>query len=286
MSVTATVATGIAVGAVCNACSPGANTAHDELDPVTLTVTHTQTTAKATDPPETQAAPVASPPYPQEQVSAAVAAGLAVGGGSASVAVARNGSTVSAGFTAPAPAWSTSKVPLAVAALRANPGLADTAAAAITVSDNDAAQALWDSLGGGEAAAGAVQQIIAEAGEAIAVPAQVTRPGFTVFGQTQWSVDSQARFAAALPSLAGAAPVLELMGEVSPEQSYGLGTLPGCAFKGGWGPDESGMYLARQMGVLADGSGVALIAIPADGSYTTAQQMLTAMATELAGAGS
>lgn len=54
-------------------------------------------------------------------------------------------------------AWSTIKVPLAMATLAADPAQVGNATAALTVSDNFAAQAMWDSLGSGVAAATAVQ---------------------------------------------------------------------------------------------------------------------------------
>ena len=78
----------------------------------------------------------------QAPADAAVAAGLAVGEGNAGVGLSRGGETAASGMTAPVASWSTSKVPLAITALRTQPDLAPTAAAAITVSDNAAAQAL------------------------------------------------------------------------------------------------------------------------------------------------
>ena len=71
------------------------------------------------------------------------------------------------------------------------------------------------------------------------------------------------------------------MGAIADDQRYGLGTIPGARFKGGWGPDESGMYLVRQFGTIAvDGGevGVAIAARPADGTYATGQAMLTEIA--------
>ncbi|MBC2590734.1 hypothetical protein [Rhodococcus aetherivorans] len=123
-------------------------------------------------------------------------------------------------------AWSTIKVPLAIAALTADPAQAGNVAAAITASDNDAAQAMWDDLGSGTAAATAVQQVLAEFGDpGTAVQPQVTRPGFTAFGQTIWPLTAQAQFAASLPCRDAADEVLTLMGQVSPGQSWGLGAL-------------------------------------------------------------
>lgn len=265
------LAAALAVSGVCAGCA-GAPQEEEALPPVTVTVTQTSAHPSSTAPAVADL---------QTPADAAVAAGLAVGGGNAGVGLSRSGKTAASGMTAPVASWSTSKVPLAIAAVRAQPDLASTAVEAITVSDNAAAQALWDALGSDDAAAAAVQSVIAESGEQIVVPAVVTRPGFSAFGQTLWSVDSQARFAEALPRISGSDEVIALMGQISPAHSYGLGTVAGCAFKGGWGPDDSGLYTARQLGILPDGTGVALYAAPSDGTYETAQQMLSAMAAEL-----
>lgn len=71
-----------------------------------------------------------------------------------------------------------------------------------------------------------------------------------------------------------------MMSRISPEQRYGLGLIDGALFKGGWGPDENGAYVIRQLGII-DGRGVALTAAPADGSHETAQQMASQMAAEI-----
>jgi hypothetical protein len=44
------------------------------------------------------------------------------------------------------------------------------------------------------------------------------------------------------------------MGRVVPEQRWGLGTVPGMRFKGGWGPSEdaAGPYEVIQVGILGD----------------------------------
>ena len=45
-------------------------------------------------------------------------------------------------------------------------------------------------------------------------------------------------------------PIFALMGQVEPQQSWGIGDIPGTQFKGGWGPSPSGKYLVRQIGIL------------------------------------
>ncbi len=153
-------------------------------------------------------------------------------------------------------AWSTIKVPLAVAASRRGQGAAEPdVRLAIRVSDNDAALRLWESLGPAEEAAGEVQAVLREGGDArTSVNARVTVPGASPYGQTLWRLDDQARFAAGLPCLPGAEPVRRAMGEISPGHAWGLGTVDGARFKGGWGQTPGG-YVVRQLGVLPVGGG-------------------------------
>ena len=95
-------------------------------------------------------------------------------------------------------AWSTIKVPLAIAALRSDRSRAkDLVVKAITESDNAASEQLWSRLGGPAEAARQVQGVIAEGGDtATVVESRRLRRGFTAFGQTQWTLLRQARFAA------------------------------------------------------------------------------------------
>ena len=155
---------------------------------------------------------------------------------------------------------------------------------AITQSDNDAAMALWAQLGTPTNAAVQTQAVLRATGDSdTSVPAQTVRPGFTPFGQANWSLAAQAAFAAKLPCLANAAPVLQLMREVTPSQRWGVGTLPiPVAFKGGWGPGTNGAYLVRQMAVvtMSNGAqlGMALAFAPSDGRFESAVTGLTALA--------
>lgn len=214
-----------------------------------------------------------------DTLQAVVDSAVATYGGVAGLAVSDGTEAVVAGDDTAYPAWSTIKVPLAIAALRQDPALADQAAAAITYSDNAAAEALWEAL-----PAGAVDEVLREGGAPIAVNTVQLRPEFSVFGQTAWSPSGQATFAANLPCVPGSAAVLELMGQIDPGQSYGLGVLPGARFKGGWGPDTTGAYQVRQFGRVAGPRGdvaLALTAIPASGTYADGQAMASMMATQL-----
>ena len=199
--------------------------------------------------------------------------------GSAAIAVAGVKGT---GQTAVAP-WSTMKVPIAIAALRRSPGMEATAKQAIQNSDNAAAEELWGALGTPEQAAAATSGVIKEGSSTARVESQVVRPGFSSFGQSDWSLSDQAEFASHLRCIRGAEPVVAAMGNIVNGGGYGLGTIPGAIFKGGWGPSSSGGYGVRQFGLIpkSDGKGYVAVAIAVespDGSYEVGQAELTAAA--------
>ncbi|HEU4656355.1 MAG TPA: hypothetical protein VFR97_02465 [Capillimicrobium sp.] len=184
-------------------------------------------------------------------------------------------------------AWSTSKVPVAMAIYDAglegvqSPNLR----AAITQSDNDAAMALWQALGSGEVAADASTAELRAAGDFTTdIESRTLAEGYTPFGQTLWSLADQARFVAGMPCLNAGREVLALMGEAV--QPWGLAAVGVPAkHKGGWGPGSqpggTGGYLERQMGMLTvDGKqiAIAIANLPADGSHPTGTRNLTAIA--------
>jgi len=185
--------------------------------------------------------------------------------------------------------WSTTKIPVAIAAVTQAGGHPSQATLgqmrlAITESDNNAAMALWAGLGSPTTAAARTQAVLRLGGDTTTVvPSQVLRPGYTPFGQSNWSLTAQATFAASLPCMANTSQVLDLMGQITSSQRWGIGTLANTvAFKGGWGPGTDGAYLVRQMAVvhLGDGTriGLALAARPADGSFETGISDLNALA--------
>jgi hypothetical protein len=181
------------------------------------------------------------------------------------------------------PAWSTIKVPLIIAALREEqpPRVTAEMAPAITESDNAAAESIWASLGDPVTAARKVDAMLREAGDPTVVQSQRVRPEFSAFGQTEWSLIDQVRFISAAVCDKANAPVFALMGQVQTDQGWGIGTLGGSQFKGGWGPSPTGSYLVRQMGVLTGPAGkiaVALAAQPASGQFEDGVAALTVMA--------
>ena len=178
-------------------------------------------------------------------------------------------------------AWSTIKVPLALAVAAREPTERDEELidAALTVSDNDASLALWERLGAPEVAAAAVEEVLAAAGDSSTrVEANVLRSGYTPFGQTQWSLAAQVQLMAALPGLPHADEIRARMRRVVREQRWGLGVLgKDVELKGGWGPNPDGRRLVRQMGLVGS-LAVALAALPADGNFQSGTAMLDRLA--------
>jgi hypothetical protein len=77
---------------------------------------------------------------------------------------------------------------------------------------------------------------------------------------------------------------MDLMGQISPDQRWGLGEIDGAKFKGGWGPSLEGDYLVRQLGVIPVRDGfavVAVAAVPNSGSFDDGTLDLTRIATWL-----
>jgi hypothetical protein len=209
-----------------------------------------------------------------ERLSAAVPANVGV-------AIARPDRTYSLGRWTSGVAWSTIKVPLAIAALRADSARAqDLVVKAITESDNPASERLWSQLGNPADAARKVQLIIGECGDAATVvELRRLRRGFTAFGQTQWTLERQARFAAQLPLIPDGAAVIDLMHQLTIGQRWGL-AAKGYAAKAGWGPGIQGDYLVRQFGIVPTQSGewgVALAAEAHDGVLETAVEVVNSL---------
>lgn len=178
------------------------------------------------------------------------------------------------------PAWSTSKIPLTITALREenSPTVTDAMRAAITESDNAAAESIWEQLGDPVTAAHKVEAVLSKYGDPTTVEWRKLRPQFTAFGQTIWSLTNQARFTADAVCDSANAKIFELMGQVESGQRWGLGVVPETRFKGGWGPSPTGNYLVRQLGVLKLPTGLTAVAVatePASGSFNDGTQELT-----------
>jgi hypothetical protein len=187
-------------------------------------------------------------------------------------------------------AWSTSKVPVAMAVIAAGGEASQQAnlRQAITASDNAAAERLWASLGSGQSAASAADRQLRAAGDKHTSVEYHSLRGaaYTPFGQTSWALTDQARFSAGLACSDPGRQVLALMNQVVGGQRWGLGSAGVDAqLKGGWGPGStpgaSGGYLDRQMGVLTIHGKPVAVSIatrPADGSHESGTRNLTAIA--------
>lgn len=224
-------------------------------DPASPSVYVTTVTAPATTtygpPPSPSSAP-AKPGLAASFQKISAASGLQLG--VAVAPVGRNATaTVALGDQDPGVAWSTIKVPLAVAAERQN-GASAAESAAIIDSDNAAAESLWASLGSNAEASQKVTAVLREGGNtSTEVPAQQLRAGFTVFGQTQWTLRDAASFTGHLPCMPGTEHVISLMGQVAGNQQWGVEIMAApksTAVKGGWGPAADGSYLVRQIGLI------------------------------------
>lgn len=183
-------------------------------------------------------------------------------------------------------AWSTIKVPLAIATLRAGSGSRGLVTKAITQSDNAAAEELWSQLGDPVEAAQKVQAVIKDAGDTTTmVESRRLRSGYTAFGQTQWSLVRQAQFAARLLGIPDAAGIVDLMHHLTTNHCWGL-AAKGFAAKGGWGPGIHGDYLVRQFAIMPIESahvGVALAAEAHDGVFETGVDVINQLTDWLVG---
>lgn len=167
------------------------------------------------------------------------------------------------GDAQPLVAWSTIKVPLSLAVVRAGHGeaMSGDIELALTASDNEAATRLWADLGSGHEASRAVEEQLHRGRDRrTGVPAEVTVPGYSPFGQAIWRLSDQTRFTATLPCLAGSSPVTEAMERVVDGQRWGLGGVDGARYKGGWGSTPGG-YVVRQLGIAPGTKGETAVAL-------------------------
>jgi hypothetical protein len=199
----------------------------------------------------------------------------------------------------PAHGWSTTKVPVLAALIKArgSSGLTTTeqalAESAITASDNESILSLFSDLerikGGLVGASRYVQSLFALSGDPNTIVATAPPPAgaSTTFGQTLWTPADSARFFSALArgcllSSGRTSYVLGLMQNIEASESWGLGSagFHSVAFKGGWGPEPSGGYLVRQSGIVDVGTSravaVAIVATPSSGSssFSTGTEVL------------
>lgn len=205
------------------------------------------------------------------------------------------------GYDEAAHGWSTTKVPVLVALLRARGagGLTSQehawAQSAITESNNESVLALFGDLkrlkGGLVGASQYMESLLRTSGdnETVVTTAAPPQSAVTTFGQTEWRPGEAVKFFRAL-ALGCLLPqsetnyVLGLMENIEPSERWGLGSagFGSVAFKGGWGP-ESSDYLVRQSGIVDPGSssGVAVAIVAFAPSFAAGTEMLTSTASWL-----
>lgn len=246
----------------------------------------------------TTAARSAATVTPQAATFAALARSLPGQVGIAYTAPGRSTAIRTLGDLQGGSAWSTIKVALAARTIEDAGGpshLSSTQrseiSAALRESDNAAAMSMWGRLvsryGSPGGAARSVTQVLRQAGDPSTMVSSVGRDGFSPFGQTNWSLQDQARFMASLAGgcLAGRTTTRYLLSEMSrvaTDQRWGLGSAGASAkFKGGWGPETDGRYLVRQMGIVASPSGqlvLTIATVPTDGQLGSGEAILTRLA--------
>ena len=180
--------------------------------------------------------------------------------------MAADGDIITVGEVPESIAWSTIKVPIVIEALReGEDDLGEQAKLAITESDNDAASALFDTLGGGYQASTKVDNLLREADDTttLTLP-NAALGGDTGFGMTQWSSADQARFAAwmACSDEDAVQHVYRLMSDLVDSQAVGIETTDGGHAKSGWGTNEhTGVSTMRQMGTIDTDAGLVAMSI-------------------------
>lgn len=231
-----------------------------------------------------RSAAVADAPPLEPELIGAVARVLATHGGRAGVAVHTKGGTVHIGESGASPAWSTMKVPIAIAAEEAGVAEPEWIDTSVTFSDNSSAFLLFAALGGDDRSVKAVEELLGRHGNAPDIAALGLHGGSVPYGWTPWPLSDQAAFATQLPCIEAAEYTYDRMGEIVEWQRYGLGQLPDARFKGGWGPDADDLYTVRQFGTVPvdDGLiGLAIIAHPEDGELASGEAMLDDLAAEI-----
>ncbi|MDO5512846.1 hypothetical protein [Corynebacterium sp.] len=188
-------------------------------------------------------------------------------GGRVGLALATGDEVVHVGLTGTSFAWSTVKVPIAVAAEREGVATEALIEASISNSDNAAAYQL-------------ARAVDLELGDLDFVPELEPLPG-----ETFWPLTEQAQFAADLPCVDTEGATYAAMADIVDWQRYGLANIDGAHFKGGWGLDAPQVYGVRQIGTVPAGDGhigVAMIAYPDDANHDTGTDILDALSLGLA----
>jgi len=231
-----------------------------------------QSVAFVVQPPAVVADPVAAL---QAAIAALEGPGYQVGLAAAAMG---ESASLSAGSWSGGEAWSTIKVPLAVAAVRAKatPSRGNgkdkfpygactkklTRAKAIEVairdSDNCAAWQLWEGLGGDAiTTAAAVDKVLLSGGDNATAVVSFGNGKRLTSGLTIWQLTDQATFASHLPVMTGASQVWLEMGRIRGTSAVsGLSKFARAHTKIGVGAAAPGGPVTRQFGIIPVGNGL------------------------------
>ncbi|MEY8566933.1 hypothetical protein [Corynebacterium sp.] len=202
------------------------------------------------------------------------------------------GGIVHVGELQDAPALSSIKVPVSVAAVQKSlrdgqpvEDLVPDIDQAITVSDNDAALRLWQTLGNDDEAAGELGAVLGQGGDPTDTTVDWSRDDYEGFGDIAWTLDHQTIFANRMACVLGSEQALDAMGRLTEEHSTGLAQLEGARVKGGWGDTADDSFILREFGLVGPVGAqvpVAVAVIPEDGSEETARAAVSEMARRIA----
>lgn len=202
------------------------------------------------------------------------------------------GGIVHVGELQDAPALSSIKVPVSIAAVQESlrdgrpvEELTGDIDEAITVSDNDAALRLWESLGSDDEAAAALGAVLGQGGDPTDTTVDWSRDDYEGFGDIAWTLDHQTIFANRMACVLGSEQTLDAMGRLAEEHSTGLAQLEGARVKGGWGDTADGSFILREFGLVGPVNAqvpVAVAVIPEDGQEETAREAVAEMTRRIA----
>jgi hypothetical protein len=216
-----------------------------------------------------------------------------------------DGAVRSVGAASPTVAWSTMKIPVIVTVIRQRragelPGGTELTTTereairrAITASDNAAAQTLYAELAarydGDQGATRQIDRVLQLAGDTkTQVNARFSRPEFSNFGQTRWSLREMVLFYRALATgrllePSDRALVTGAMGDVDANQRWGasIAHWRGAGqtlVKGGWGPTVDGAMDVLQAAIVPGRHGFVIAFATVAATFEAGQARLTELA--------
>ncbi|MDN6324424.1 MAG: hypothetical protein L0J70_03325 [Corynebacterium sp.] len=202
------------------------------------------------------------------------------------------GGIVHVGDLQDGPGLSSIKVPVSIAAVQAAlregtpvEDLTEDIDAAITVSDNDAALRLWQSLGDDDEAATALGAVLAQGGDPTDTNVDRDSADYEGFGDIGWTLANQAIFANQMACVLGSEQTVDAMGRLAEEHAGGLGQLENAHVKGGWGDTAEGSFILREFGLVGPVGAqvpVSIGVIPEDGSEQTSRAAVAELAQRIA----